>query len=126
MFTRVARLTYTHPKWVLAGTVAFVAIAIAAGGSVADRLKPAGLHRPGLRERERRRARPPQMLGHDPSPGSSVVARAPGGDISAPAARAEIQRLARVVAADPRWRPCGLRSSRGSRASSSRATAARR
>ena len=41
------------------------------------------------------------MLGRDPSPGLVVVARAPDGDARTPAARAEIQRLAQVLAADP-------------------------
>ena len=100
MFARIARLTYRRPKWVLAGAVAFVAIAIYAGSGVADRLKPAGFTDP---ESESALAvdQAAQMLGRDPSPGLVVVARAPRGDARTPAARAEIQRLAQVVAADP-------------------------
>jgi uncharacterized membrane protein YdfJ with MMPL/SSD domain len=100
VFARLARLTYAHPKWVLSGIVALVAVAIVAGGDVADRLKPAGFTDP---ESESALAvdQAAQMLGRDPSPGLVVVARAPEGDARAPAARAEIRRLAQVVAADP-------------------------
>ena len=100
MFSRIARLTYTHPKSVLAGALVVVVVAVVAGGGVADRLKPAGFTDP---ESESARAvdQAAQMLGRDPSPGLVVVARAPGGDVRTPAARAEIQRLAHVMARDP-------------------------
>ena len=100
MFTRIARLTYAHPKLVLGGALAFVVVAVIAGGDVADRLKPAGFTDP---ESESVRAvdRAAQMLGRDPSPGLVVVARAPGGDARTPTARAEIKRLAQIVAEDP-------------------------
>ena len=115
MFTRLARLTYAHPKWVLTGIVAFVAVAIVAGGGVADRLKPAGFTDPAS-ESALAVDQAAQMLGHDPSPGVVVVARAPAGDASTPAARAEIQ----PPRADrwrpiPRWPRSGRRSSRAGR-----------
>ncbi len=100
MFNRLARLTYAHPKWVLTGIVAFVALAIVAGGDVADRLKPAGFTDPGS-ESARAVDQAAEMLGRDPSPGLVVVARAPEGDARTPTARAEIQRLAQVLADDP-------------------------
>ena len=100
MFRRIARITYARPKWVLAGTVAFVAAAIVLGGNVADRLKPAGFTDPSSESAEAVE-QAAEMLGHDPSPGIVVLARAPDGDVSTPAARAEIKRLARVVASDP-------------------------
>ena len=100
MFRRIAHLTYARPKWVLAGTVAFVAVAIVLGGGVADRLKPAGFTDPSSESAEAVE-RAAEMLGHDPSPGIVVLARAPGGDAGTPAARAEIRRLARILASDP-------------------------
>ena len=100
MFSRIARLTYTHPKLVLAGALVFVVVAVVAGGGVADRLKPAGFTDPGS-ESARAVDQAAQMLGRDPSPGLVVVARAPRGDVRTPAAHVEIQRLAQVMARDP-------------------------
>jgi RND superfamily putative drug exporter len=100
MFARIARLTYRRPKWVLAGALAFAAVAIIAGGGVADRLKPAGFTDSGS-ESAQAVDQAARQLGRDPSPGLVVVARAPGGDATAPAARAEIGRLAKIVADDP-------------------------
>jgi uncharacterized membrane protein YdfJ with MMPL/SSD domain len=100
VFRRIASLTYSRPKWVLAGAVAFVALAVVAGGGVADRLKPAGFTDPGS-ESALAVDQAARQLGHDPSPGLVVVARAPEGDATAPAARAEVGRLARILASDP-------------------------
>lgn len=100
MFIRLARLTYKRPKQVLAGTVVFVVLAIALGGGVADRLKPAGFTDPAS-ESSLAADEVARALGHDPVPGVVVVARAPDGRIESPAARAEIARLARVLSRDP-------------------------
>jgi uncharacterized membrane protein YdfJ with MMPL/SSD domain len=100
VFRRIASLTYSRPKWVLAGAVAFVALAVVAGGGVADRLKPAGFTDPGS-ESALAVDQAARQLGHDPSPGLVVVARAPEGNATAPAARAEVGRLARILASDP-------------------------
>lgn len=100
VFHRVARLTYAYPKSVVAATLVFVAIAIAAGGSVADRLKPAGFTDPES-ESALTVDDAASTLGRDPSPGLVVVVRAPEGDVATPAARAEIGRLADVLANDP-------------------------
>lgn len=100
MFTRLARLTYAHPKGVLAAVAAFALVAMLLGGNVADRLKPAGFTDPAA-ESSLAAEQATEALGHDPAPGVVVVARAPGGDIRAPAARAEVERVAGVLSADP-------------------------
>jgi putative drug exporter of the RND superfamily len=99
VFHRLARLTYARPKLVLAGILVFVVVAVVAGRDVADRLKPAGFTDPDS-ESAVAVDQAAQMLGRDPSPGIVVVAWAPDGDARAPTARAEIQRLAQVLAAD--------------------------
>jgi uncharacterized membrane protein YdfJ with MMPL/SSD domain len=96
VLSRLAELTYTRPKLVLAGVGAFVAVAIAFGGNVAARLAPAGFSDPdtdSLIAQHRAFAK----LGHDPKPGIVIVASAPRGPITAPAARAEVARLARLL-----------------------------
>jgi uncharacterized membrane protein YdfJ with MMPL/SSD domain len=100
MLSRIAHLTYTHPKWVLGVIGVFAVLAVVLGGNVADRLKPAGFTDPGA-ESSRATDRAADALGYDPAPGVVVIARAPGGDIRAPAARAEVARLARVLSSDP-------------------------
>jgi uncharacterized membrane protein YdfJ with MMPL/SSD domain len=100
MFTRLARLTYAHPKAVLAGVAVFVVTAIALGGSVADRLTPAGFTDPAA-ESSQAAEEAAARLGYDPAPGVVVIARTRGGSIRAPAARAEVRRVARILAADP-------------------------
>ena len=46
MLDRVAELTYGRPKAVLVAVAAFVLVAIALGGGVAERLAPAGFSDP--------------------------------------------------------------------------------
>ena len=83
------------------------------------------VHRSRSGERAGRR-RAAAAIGHDPLPGVVVVARPrQGGNLHAPAARAEIQRLARVLAADPEVAVVRTPFDRGRRRSWSRATAAR-
>jgi RND superfamily putative drug exporter len=100
MFARLARLTYSHPKRVLAGMALFVALSVAFGGRVADRLQPAGFTDPGA-ESSLAADRAAAALGHDPVPGVVVVARPARGSPRSPAAREEVRRLAAVLAADP-------------------------
>jgi putative drug exporter of the RND superfamily len=99
VLSRLATLTYTRPKLVLAAVGLFVVAAIAFGGSVAERLAPAGFSDPdtdALVAQHRGLAK----LGYDPKPGLVVVASARGGGIAAPAARAEVARLARILRSD--------------------------
>jgi RND superfamily putative drug exporter len=99
MITRLAHLTYFHPKRVLAGVAVFLVAAIVLGGGVADRLKPAGFTDPGA-ESSLAAEDATRALGYDPAPGVVVVATALGRDIRTPAARREVERLAGVLAAD--------------------------
>jgi RND superfamily putative drug exporter len=100
VLTRLARLTYFHPRSVLAGVAVFVAVAVVLGGGVADRLKPAGFTDPAA-ESSLAADQSSRALGYDPVPGIVVVARARRGGVGDPAARSEIRRLARTLAADP-------------------------
>jgi uncharacterized membrane protein YdfJ with MMPL/SSD domain len=100
MFAWVARLTYSHPKRVLAGVAVFVVLSVALGGKVADRLQPAGFTDPGA-ESSLAADGAAAALGHDPVPGVVVVVRPHQGSLRGPATRAEVRRLARVLAADP-------------------------
>jgi RND superfamily putative drug exporter len=100
MLTRLAHITYAHPKRILAGVAVFVVAAILVGASVADRLKPAGFTDPAA-ESSLAAEQASDALGYDPAPGVVVVARATTGDIRTPSARAEVERLAGVLATDP-------------------------
>ena len=100
VFVRLARLTYSHPKRVLAGMAVFVVVSVVLGGRVADTLQPAGFTDPGA-ESSLAADRAAAALGHDPVPGVVLVARPARGSPRAPAARDEVRRLASVLAADP-------------------------
>ncbi|MEA2349289.1 MAG: hypothetical protein QOG86_230, partial [Thermoleophilaceae bacterium] len=99
MLGRLADLTYTRPKLVLAAVAGFVVVAVALGGNVAERLAPAGFSDPdtdSLIAQHRARAK----LGHSPKPGLVVVASSSGA-IDAPSARAEVARLAGILRREP-------------------------
>ena len=97
MFERIARLTYRRPKLVLAAIAAFVVGAAVFGHGVAERLAPAGFTDPAA-EASQAEQRAADALGYDAEPGIVVLARA---DMTKPAARAEVQRVARQLGRDP-------------------------
>ena len=122
MFARLARLTFDHPRAILAAVAGFVALSLAIGGGVASLLKPAGFTDPAA-EGVIAAERATEALGFDPEPGVVVIAGNPGGPITAPAARAEVRAVAAQLAADPdiarvvtafdQGAPAGLRSEDG-------------
>ncbi len=98
--TRIADLTWKHPKLVLAVVAFFTLIAAVVGRDVEQHLKAAGFT-DSSSESERAGALLRDGLGYDPNPGLVVVVRSPDGgqlDTSAPAVRREVRRLSREIA----------------------------
>jgi RND superfamily putative drug exporter len=98
--TRVADLTWKHPKLVLSLVAAFTLLAVAVGRDVEQHLKAAGFT-DSASESERAGALLRDGLGYDPNPGLVVVVRAPGSgelDVSAPAVRRQVRQLTREIA----------------------------
>jgi putative drug exporter of the RND superfamily len=99
--TRIADLTWKHPKLVLAAVAAFTLLAAVVGRDVEQHLKAAGFT-DSASESERAGALLRGGLGYDPNPGLVVVVRAPDGgklDTTAPAVRREVATLSRKIAA---------------------------
>lgn len=98
--TRIADLTWKHPKLVLVAVALFTLVAAAVGRDVEQHLKAAGFT-DSASESERAGALLRGGLGYDPNPGLVVVVRAPDGsqlDTSAPAVRREVAHLSREIA----------------------------
>jgi uncharacterized membrane protein YdfJ with MMPL/SSD domain len=99
--TRIADLTWKHPKLVLAVVAAFVLVAAAVGKDVESHLKAAGFT-DSASESERATALLTDRLGFDPNPAIVLVVRNSGGgrlDPSSPAVRRQVAELSRQVAA---------------------------
>jgi putative drug exporter of the RND superfamily len=99
--TRIADLTWKHPKLVLSLVGAFALLAIAVGHDVEQHLKAAGFT-DSASESERASALLRDSLGYDPNPGLVVVVRAPDGgrlDLGDPTFRRQVGRLSREIAA---------------------------
>jgi uncharacterized membrane protein YdfJ with MMPL/SSD domain len=100
LFSRIADLTWKHPKLVLGAVGVFALVAIAFGKDVESHLKAAGFTDPAS-ESEKAKAVLGDALGYDPNPGLVLVARAPGGrrlDLENPRVRGAVDRLGRGVA----------------------------
>lgn len=98
--TRIADLTWRHPKLVLAAVALFTLLAAVVGRDVEQHLKAAGFT-DSASESERAGALLRTGLGYDPNPGLVVVVRAPAGgqlDTTAPAVRREVALLSREIA----------------------------
>jgi uncharacterized membrane protein YdfJ with MMPL/SSD domain len=98
--TRIADLTWKHPKLVLGLVAAFVLVAAAAGRDVEQHLKAAGFTDSDS-ESERATRLLGDSLGYDPNPAIVLVVRAPGGgplDLGAPVVRREVDRLSNGMA----------------------------
>jgi uncharacterized membrane protein YdfJ with MMPL/SSD domain len=98
--SRVADLTWRHPRLVLAAVAAFVVLAGAVGHDVEHHLKAAGFT-DSASESERATGLLDGALGYDPNPAIILVVRAPGGgrvDPADPAVRREAERLSRGMA----------------------------
>jgi putative drug exporter of the RND superfamily len=97
---RIAALTWTRPKLVLAAVGAFFLIAVAFGHDVEHHLKAAGFTDPAS-ESERGSALLSSALGYDPNPGVVLVVRAPDGgalNLKSPSLRREVNQLSSKVA----------------------------
>jgi RND superfamily putative drug exporter len=98
--TRIADLTWTRPKLVLAVVGVFFLVAVAFGHDVEHHLKAAGFTDPSSQS-ERGSDLLSNALGYDPNPGVVLIVRAPGGgplNVKSPALRREIGRLSNKVA----------------------------
>jgi uncharacterized membrane protein YdfJ with MMPL/SSD domain len=96
MFDRIARMTWQHPRKILAAAFLFVAVAGFFGHDVEHHLKAAGFTDPAS-ESERAGAVLSDALGYSAQPGLVVLIRGKGGgllDTDDPAIRAEVARLA--------------------------------
>jgi RND superfamily putative drug exporter len=98
--TRIANLTWRHPKLVLAVVGAFALVAVAIGHNVEQHLKAAGFTDPSS-ESEQATDLLRESLGYDPNPAIVLVVRSPGGgllDLHNPAVRRDVNRLSGEVA----------------------------
>jgi RND superfamily putative drug exporter len=95
--TRIADLTWKHPKRVLAAVAAFAVLAVAVGHDVEHHLKAAGFTDPASESEQATRVLN-GALGYNPNPAIALVVRAPGGgrlDPASPLVRSEVDRLSR-------------------------------
>jgi RND superfamily putative drug exporter len=98
--TRIADLTWKHPKLVLAAVAVFALISVAIGKDVEHHLQAAGFT-DSASESERATQSVVDAAGYDPNPGIVLVVRAPGGgplDLKSPFVRGEVDRLAAGMA----------------------------
>jgi uncharacterized membrane protein YdfJ with MMPL/SSD domain len=98
--TRIANLTWKHPKLVLFAVGAFTLLALAVGRDVEQHLKAAGFTDPASESEEATRVLR-DSLGYDPNPAIVLVVRNPDGGklgLSDPAVKREVARLSRNIA----------------------------
>jgi RND superfamily putative drug exporter len=98
--TRIANLTWRHPKLVLAAVGAFALFAVAVGHNVEQHLKAAGFTDPSS-ESEQATSVLRDSLGYDPNPAIVLVVRSPdGGSLNPgdPTVRRDVGRLSAEVA----------------------------
>jgi putative drug exporter of the RND superfamily len=97
---RIADLTWTRPKLVLAVVGAFFLVAVAFGHDVEHHLKAAGFTDPSSESEQGSRLLS-DALGYDPNPGVVLVVRAHNGgplNVKSPAVRREVDQLSNEVA----------------------------
>jgi RND superfamily putative drug exporter len=98
--TRIANLTWRHPKLVLAAVGIFALFAVAVGHNVEQHLKAAGFTDPSS-ESEQATDLLRNSLGYDPNPAIVLVVRAPDGgllNLRSPTVRRDVNRLSNQVA----------------------------
>jgi uncharacterized membrane protein YdfJ with MMPL/SSD domain len=96
VLNRIAALTWSRPKLVLAAVAALALIALGVGRDVESHLKAAGFT-DSASESERGTRLLRDSLGYDPNPGIILVVRAPDGgrlDLRSPTVRREVARIA--------------------------------
>ncbi|HEX7244281.1 MAG TPA: MMPL family transporter [Solirubrobacterales bacterium] len=100
MMNRIADLTWTRPKQVLAVVGAFALLAVFFGHDVEHHLKAAGFTDPSSESEEATRVLR-DSLGYDPNPAIVLVVRSPDGgplDLADPTVRREVDQLAAGMA----------------------------
>src|SRR6188474_889316 len=98
--TRIADLTWKHPKLVLAAVGVFALLSLAVGRDVEQHLKAAGFT-DSSSESEQATRLLREDLGYDPNPAIVLVVRAPNGgrlDLADPAVRGEVGRISTQMA----------------------------
>jgi RND superfamily putative drug exporter len=98
--SRIANLTWKHPKLVLFAVGAFALLAVAVGRNVEQHLKAAGFTDPNSESEEATRALR-DSLGYDPNPAIVLVVRSPEGgrlNLRDPSVRSEVDRLGNAMA----------------------------
>jgi uncharacterized membrane protein YdfJ with MMPL/SSD domain len=93
--TRIANLTWKHPKLVLLAVGCFALLAVAFGRNVEHHLKAAGFTDPSS-ESEQATDLLRDSLGYDPNPAIVLVVRSPDGgrlDLGEPSVRRQVDRL---------------------------------
>jgi len=97
--TRIANLTWKHPKLVLLAVGCFAVLAVAFGHNVEHHLKAAGFTDPSS-ESEQATDLLRESLGYDPNPAIVLVVRSPDGgrlNLGNPSVRRQIDRLGSEV-----------------------------
>ncbi len=97
--TRIANLTWKHPKLVLIAVGAFALFAVAVGHDVEHHLQAAGFTDPSS-ESEQATGLLRNSLGYDPNPAIVLVVRAPDGgplNLRSPVVRREVNQLSGEV-----------------------------
>jgi RND superfamily putative drug exporter len=98
--TRIADLTWRHPRLVLLAVGIFALLAVAVGHNVEQHLKAAGFTDPGS-ESEQATSVLRDSLGYDPNPAIVLVVRSPGGgplNPADPSVRRDVGQLSNEVA----------------------------
>jgi len=98
--TRIANVTWKHPKLVLLAVGTFAMLAVAVGHNVEHHLKAAGFTDPASQSEQATNVLR-ESLGYDPNPAIVLVVRSPGGgplDLTDPSTRREVDRLANGMA----------------------------
>lgn len=98
--SRIASLTWKHPKLVLLAVGAFALLAVAVGRNVEQHLKAAGFTDPNSESEKATRVLR-DSLGYDPNPAIVLVVRSPEGgrlNLRDPSVRSEVDRLGNAMA----------------------------
>ena len=97
--SRLAALATRRPWRVLAVAIAFVLVAVVVGGPLTKNLSATGFEDPSAEFVHARDALQ-DATGASPAPGLIALVT-PGGDVTSPAGRAQVEKVARTIAADP-------------------------
>ena len=97
--SRLAALATRRPWRVLAVAIAFVLVAVVVGGPLTKNLSATGFEDPSAEFVHARDALQ-DATGASPAPGLIALVT-PGGDVTSPAGRAQVEKVAKTIAAGP-------------------------